>query len=277
MTFRELEKDLNEFLTKKQELNAEHATETAELRERHKGSYLERWLASAEKHYADQVNPLRSKMEATIEALRAEKLQLATDAATKAPTSDMMTLLQVLSMRKSAIPKTEIIAIAESLKTNYNALAVLADLARDKGFCIDVQSVEQVKARINSACDLAIAAINGRVVIRVEEMIDAYNAAEQRRDALAMVALNNRIHELKHGGVTPWASATQGLDDGYAHTPTITRTITPGEKEIIRRLFDGIPASKLKTAVQKAAQDPEMRELIELSDFASFLNPDDAA
>ncbi len=277
MTFHEMKKDLQTFLKQKQALDRQYAEDKAKAEQRFKGEFLTQRLNERKAEHDSELYALRSRMKADIEALRAEKIALADKAATKAPSQETMMLLQALSLRKS-VSKTEVLTLAEAIKENYPALAALRDIAADKGYLFEVTTPEQVKQRIDAAYELALRAIDGALDLRSEAtmfdregMIELYNEAEQRRDVALMVQIDAQIK----GGVSVWDSVTAQLDAGYINTPTVTRIITPGEKELIKRMFDGVPADRLKDTVNQKAADPETRELISLSDFASLLEAED--
>lgn len=280
MKFTELGKDLQEFLSKKTAIDKANTEEIAKLNERFKGTFLDARLAERKASHDTALNAIRSGIKADIEAIRAEKVKLAEAAATKAPSQETMMLLQALNMRES-VPKSEIISIFEAIQGNHHALNVLRDIAEDKGYAFDVESIEQVRQRINKACDLAERAVDGKLDALTlaalgdrEYAISLYDEAERMRNATLMIQLDAQIKS----GASLWDSMTAGLDDGYTTTPAITRVLTPGEKEIVKRMFDGVPADRLKEKVNdKAAESPEMRELIALSDFSSLLTPDGAA
>lgn len=271
MNFKELGKDLQSATRQIRILKARYAEDVEKATERFKGGFLDARLADLKQTHESELYAVRSKAKAEIAALRKEKIALADQAATKPPTADMMALLQAQGMRKN-IPKSEILAAAKATQGNYLALSILRDLAQDKGYHLDVADIEQTKKRINDAADLAVSAIDGATAIWIDDMIEAYNEAEKRRDAMTMVVLNGRIHAIRNGGKTAWDTATRGLDEGFTSSPVITRVLTPGERELVKRMFDGVPANKLQDKVNdKAAESPEMRVLIELSDFASLL------
>jgi hypothetical protein len=101
-----------------------------------------------------------------------------------------------------------------------------------------------------------------------EGMIELYNQAEQRRDVALMVQLDAQIK----GGASIWDNVAAQLDAGYINTPEVTKILTPGEREVVKRMFEGVPADKLKDKVNdKAQESPETREMLLLSDFASLL------
>lgn len=280
MTFKELGANLQTFLTKKTAQTALYAENRAKAEQRFKGDFLTNRLAEEKADHDSKLYALQSGIKADIEAVRAEKIKLADAAATKAPSQDTMMLLQALSFRKS-VSRNEVIALAEGIKENYPALAALRDIAADKGYTFDVVTPDQTKQRINKACDLALRAVDGELDALTlaalgdkEYKINQYNGAEQRRDVGLMMQIEANIKS----GASLWDSTTAQLDAGYINTPEVTKALTPGEREIVKRMFDNIPADRLKEKVNdKAAESPEMRGLIELSDFASLLDPDNAA
>jgi len=280
MNFKELGVSLQKYLSQKTALDRDYAEDAARLAERLRGDFLSAQLAERKATRDSALYALQSSLKADIKAVRDEKIKLADTAGTKAPGQEMMMLLQALSMRKS-VSKSEILSIAEAIQRNYHALAVLRDVAEDKGYHIDIDEIAQTKQKINNACDLAERAVDGKLDALTlaalgdhEYAISQYNEAEKRRDVLLMQRISDQIKN----GISAWNNVTQGLDGGFTSSPVITRIITPGEKEVVKRMFDNIPADRLKEKVNdKAAESPEMRELIALSDFASLLDPDNAA
>ena len=274
MKFNELGENLRKCLSRKLFHEQKYKEETTQLSEKFKGDFLNTQLAERKSTRDSALYALQSSLKADIKAVRDEKIKLAETAATKAPSQETMMLLQALSMRKS-VPKSEILAIFEAIQGNYHAMAVLRDIAEDKGFRIDIDDIEQTKKRINDVCDLAENAVEGNLDALTlaalgdrDYKIAQYNEAEKKRDVLLMTQIDDQIKS----GFDAWDNATAGLDSGFASDPVITRIITPGEKEIIKRMFAGVPADELKNKVNdKAAESPKMREMIELSDFASLL------
>lgn len=278
MTFHEMKKDLQTFLKQKQALDRQYAEDKAKAEQRFKGEFLTQRLNERKAERDSELYALRSRMKADVDALRAEKIALADKAATKAPSQETMMLLQALSLRKS-VSKIEVLTLAEAIKENYPALAALRDIAAEKGYSFEVTTPEQVKQRIDAAYELALRAIDGALDLRSEAtmfdregMIELYNQAEQRRDVALMVQLDAQIRS----GASVWDSVTAQLDAGYINTPEVTKILTPGEREIVTRMFADIPANRLKDAVNQKAADPATRELIALSDFASLLETEGA-
>jgi len=280
MNFKELGVTLRKFLSKKIAIEKKYAEDVASLNERFKGDFLTARLAERKAERDSELYALQSGLKADIEAVRAEKIKLTDTAAATAPTTDMMNLLTALNLRKS-VSKAEILAVAEAVQGNYHALAVLRDVAKNKGYNIDVTDIEQTKQRIDEACNLALRAVNDELNMPTEAsmydrdgMIWLYNETEKQRtpnSTYVLVSLNGQIHGYKDGD-TVWDHVTQGLDDGFVRTPEVVKALSPGETKIVERMFDGVPADKLRDTVnQRARESKETRELIALSDYADLL------
>lgn len=218
-----------------------------------KGKFLEEKLAEAKAEHDGYVHEGKAVLKEEIENTRKAKIEKLNKSVSTAPSPGQMSILQTLSLR-SNISESELRSIAEQMNNNYSALQVLKDIAEKNHFYLKVPSFERIRDSINESCDYAL------------KMLDEVDNVDNYWRAAYYGDYNN--------GRSMYEQLSAGLDnDILLETPKIEkRTITTEEQSILDRLFKHTESWLLPEAVRSAARSPEVRKLIELSNYSSFLS-----
>lgn len=216
------------------------------------GELLKRKIEEAKAEHDDFVHGNKVKLKDEIEETRKAKLEQLDKAVSTAPKPEQMSVLQTLGLR-SNISESELKALASQMSNNYSALRVLRDIAEKSGYFLKVPDFERIRDNINDACDYAI-----KMLDEVENVNNYWRTA---------------YYGDYNNGNSMYEQLTVGLDnDILLESPEIgKRTITEAEQSILDRLFGSTESWLLPEAVRSASKSPEMRKLIEMSNYSSFL------
>lgn len=252
-SFKEIRKHAQKWGSEFSTVKENYQQTVEKYKKNYAGDLLKQRLAEAKAEYDAFIHGHKVELKKEIEETRKAKIEQLDKAVSTAPTTEQMTVLQTLSLR-SNIAESELRAIAGQMKNNYAALQVLRDIAEKNGYFLSVPSFEGIKENINKACDYAI-----KMLDEVENVNNYWRMA---------------YYGDYNNGKSMYEQLTAGLDnDILLELPEIKKcTITDAEQSILDRLFKNLEVWQLPEAVRSAAQSPEMKKLIEMSNYSNLLS-----
>jgi hypothetical protein len=227
------------------------------------GIYADKYIKDKKAEFAHQEE--ETAAECVAELKEAVKKVMETKKAavnlmlTKAPTQEQLNLLQSLQLQGKSLSKAEITAIIPELADNYRALKTMQSIAQNVGYNVILPpqyDFEEISNQLKVAESYLNARINDLSRPKSEWHLDSdcfYGPAEYKDFR--------------------WADISEVLDGNVQTAPVVepVKKLTDGEKDILNNMFASKYGDDLKAAVNKAAESPNIADLISRSEYAEHI------
>ena len=266
----------NEFIKVAKEFYKVQREHEAELKEiKTSDIYSDKYIQNKEAEFKNKEAAIISEYvggikEATKKVIDTKKAAINSMLST-APTQEQLNLLQSLKMQGKSLSKTEISAILPELATNYRALKTMQTIAQGVGFSVSLPAqydYEELHRSIELAEKYLAERIND-----LGKPVRQWSLASDCFFGPVKYNLSDEEWEVQKWDDPQYSNFAEVLDGNVQTSPIVepVKTLSDGEKEILNNMFANKYGDELVEAVNKAAESPNIADLISRSEYSEYI------
>ena len=272
LTFEGLRDEFIKVAKKFYSVQREHEAELKEIKT--SGIYADKYIQNKETEFRNKEASIVSEYvteirEATKKVIDTKRAAINSMLST-APTQEQLNLLQSLKMQGKSLSKAEISAILPELANNYRALKTMQTIAQGVGFSVSLPAqydYEELKRSIETVEKYLTERIND-----IGKPVKQWSLASDCFFGPVKYNLSDEEWEQQKWSDPQYSNFAEVLDGNIQTSPIVepVKTLSEGEKEILNNMFANKYGDELKDAVLKAAESPNIADLISRSEYAEY-------